>query len=150
MSFLARELGTRALRVVARPDAALLELYGPRDTEWLNVERAVGAVLDGDRWTFVDQGPPLPFEDATRHTARRIRDRFTLETLDEYAGHLGVRPLDDAFYVAPAFVLEKRRAPYFDQREYSLEEARAAEKVPPPLVVPRRGTLLERLRKLLR
>jgi hypothetical protein len=150
MSFLARELGTRALRVVARLDAALLELYGPRDTEWLNVERAVGAVLDGDRWSFVDQGPPLPFEDEARYAARRIRDRFTLELLDEYAGHLGVRPLDDAFYSPPAFVLERRRTPYVDQREYSLEEARAADQVPPPLVVPRRGTLLERLRSLLR
>jgi hypothetical protein len=150
MSFLARELGCRALRVVARSDAALLEVYGPDDTEWLNVERAVGAVLDGDRWSFVDQGAPLPFEDDSRYAARRIRDRFSLDTLDEYAVHLGVRPLDDDFYVTPAFVLSRRRAPYRDQREYSLEEARAAESIPPPLAVPSRDGLLGRLRRLLR
>jgi hypothetical protein len=150
MSFLARELGCRALRVVARSDAVLLEVYAPRDTEWLNVERAVGAVLDGDRWTFVDQGARLPFEDESRYTARRIRDRFTLDTLRECAGHLGVRPLDDDFYVTPAFVLSRRRAPYRDQREYSLEEARAAESIPPPLAVPNRDGLLGRLRGLLR
>jgi hypothetical protein len=150
MSVLARELGCRALRVVARSDAALLEFYGPRDTEWLNVERTVGAVLDGDRWTFVDQGALLPFEDQPRYAARRIRDRFTLDTLAEYAGRLGVRPLDDDFYVTPAFVLSRRRAPYRDEREYSLEEARAAESIPPPLVVPKRDGLLARLRDLLR
>jgi hypothetical protein len=149
MSFLARELGCRALRIVARLDAALLELYGPRDTEWLNVERAVGAVLDGDRWAFVDQGPRLPFEDESPYAARRIRDRFTLDTLGEYAGHLGVRPLDDDFYVTPAFVLSRRRAPYRDQHEYSLEKARAEESIPPPLAVPRRDGLLGRLRGLL-
>jgi hypothetical protein len=150
MSFLAKELGCRALRVVARTDAALLELYGPRETEWLNVERAVGAVLDGDRWAFVDQGTPFVFEEESRYATRRIRDRFTLATLDEYAGHLGVRPLDDAFYVGPAFVLETRRAPFRDEREYSLEEARAAEVIPPALVVPRRDRLLDRLRSLFR
>jgi hypothetical protein len=150
MSFLARELGCRALRVVARSDAALLEVYGPRDTEWLNVERAVGAVLDGDRWTFVDQGARLPFEDASGYAARRIRDRFTLDTLGEYADRLGVRPLDDDFFVQPAFVLSRRRAPYRDERDYSLEEARAAESIPPPLAVPRRDGLLGRLRGLRR
>jgi hypothetical protein len=149
MSFLARELGCRALRVVARSDAALLELYGPRDTSWLNVERAVGAVHDGDRWSFVDQGPRLAFEHETRYDARRIRDRFTLALLEEYAGRLGVRPLDDSFYSAPAFVLERRRAPFRDQREYSLEEARSADAIPPPLAVPHRPGLLARLRGLL-
>lgn len=150
MSFLARELGCRALRIVARSDAAFLELYGPRDTEWLNVERAVGTVLDGDRWTFVDQGARLPFEAEPRYEARRIRDRFTLDALGEYADRLGVRPLDDDFSVRPAFVLSRRRAPYRDEREYSLEEVRAAESTPPPLAVPTRSRLLGRLRGPLR
>jgi hypothetical protein len=149
MSFLARELGCRALRVVARSDAALLEVYGPDDTEWLNVERTVGSVLDGDRWRFVDEGARLPFEDESQYAARRIRDRFTLATLSEYADGLGIRPLDDEFYVSPAFVLSRRRAPYRDDREYSLEESRGAESIPPPLAVPRAGGLLERLRRLL-
>jgi hypothetical protein len=138
MSFLASELGCRALRVVARSDAALLELYGPRKTDWLNVERAVGAVRDGDRWTFVDQGSPLPFEDETRYRTRRIRDRFTLATLAEYTASLGVRPLDEAFYAAPAIVLARRRAPFRDDRELSLDEARVADAIPPPLAVPHR------------
>lgn len=150
MSFLARALGCRALRVVTRPDAALLEVYGPRDTEWLNVERAVGAVLDGDRWSFIDQGARLPFEDARPYAARRIRDRFTLATLEEHARNLGVRPLDESFYTTPAFVLERRRAPYPDQREYSLEEARAADAIPPPLAVPHDAGLRGRLRELFR
>jgi hypothetical protein len=150
MSYLAYELGCRALRVVARSDAALLGLYGPRETEWLNVERAVGAIRDGDRWTFVDQGQRLPFEDETRYQARRIRDRFTLATLEEYTAVVGVRPLDETFYAAPGIVLERRRAPFRDERELSLEEARAAEGAPPPLAVPHRPSSFGLLRGLLR
>jgi hypothetical protein len=150
MSFLARELGCRGLRVVARSDAALLEVYGPHDTEWLNVERAVGAVLDGDRWTFVDQGHPLPFEDADGYEARWIRDRFTLEKLEQYLGELEVRAFDEAFYTVPAFLLQLRRAPYPDQRELSLAEALTEETISPPLAIPQRPGMLGRLRGLLR
>jgi hypothetical protein len=149
MSYLALELGCRGLRVVARADAALVEVYGARDTEWLNVERAVGAMDDGGRWRFVDEGRPLAFEDTDRYRARRIRDRFSHDALAAFLAGLGIRAFDDDFYRAPAILLQKRRQAPRDDRDISLEEARAAEPVPPPLALPpARGRLSELVRRL--
>jgi hypothetical protein len=159
MSYLARRLRTRGLRVVAvRPGegryaASILELYGPEDREWLNVERAISAMRDGDRWRFETTGEPLPFEELERYTARRVRDRFPHELLDRYLQELGLRVFDEPFYMPDrrAFLLRSRRPHLGQKATVTLEQARAEVSVPPATALPG-GTsaFFERVRGLFR
>jgi hypothetical protein len=48
------------------------------------VKRFVYAMNDGGRWEFASQGDPFPFEELSRYSAPRIRDRFNLEVLGSY------------------------------------------------------------------
>lgn len=48
--------------------------------------------------TGVDHGDAQPFEDTAAYTAPRVRDRFSQQTLIDYAGAFGVRPFDADFY----------------------------------------------------
>jgi hypothetical protein len=159
MSYLAKRLGTRGLRVVAVPptegrySASIFELYGPEDREWLNFERAVSAMKDGDRWRFSVSGEPLPFEDLDRYSARRVRDRFPHELLDRYLQALGIRAFDETFYMPDgrAHLLQSRR-PYIAELEtVTLDQARAEEAIPPPTALfGESGSLFTRLRALFR
>jgi hypothetical protein len=159
MSYLAKRLGTRGLRVVAVPPgegryaASILELYAPEDREWLNVERAISAMQDGDRWRFETIGEPLAFEELERYTARRVRDRFPHELLDRYLQELGLRAFDEAFYMPDgrAFLLESRRLHVAELEMVTLDQARAEEGVPPPTALPGGpGAFFERVRGLFR
>lgn len=159
MSYLAKELETRGLRVVAVPPgqgryaASIFELYGTRQTEWLNVERAISALEDGDRWRFDTVGDPLPFEDVEQYGARRMRDRFPHELLDRYLRELGVEVFNEAFYAPEgrSFLLTSRRPGLRDVEEKTLEQARAGLDAPPSTTL-RSGpkTTLERIRTLFR
>jgi hypothetical protein len=139
MSYLASELGCRAMRVAAVPNtiddkrrrgrygASILELYGPTETEFLNHERSIAAANDGGRWVFETFGDPLPFEDTTRYAVRRKRDRFPFELLDEYLQQLGVRAFDETFYAPDrrATLVERTLTWRARGKEYTLEAARA-------------------------
>jgi hypothetical protein len=50
------------------------------------------------RLEFKAIGTPLPFEDLSRYEARQKRDRFSVEVIAEYCGHLGIDLLDKEFY----------------------------------------------------
>jgi hypothetical protein len=159
MSYLARRLRTRSLRVVAVPPgegryaASIFELYVPEDREWLNVERAISAMQDGDRWRFETIGEPLPFEDLERYTARRVRDRFPHELLDRYLQELGLRPFDEAFYMPDgrAFLLQSRRPHVATLETATLDQARAEASVPPATALPGgAGAFFEKVRGVFR
>jgi hypothetical protein len=72
MSVLARDLRVRAVKARWVPDAAgspaerrgsvIFEQFGAEETAFLNTERVVAVMHDGDRWTFDEVGTPLPFE----------------------------------------------------------------------------------------
>ena len=47
---------------------------------------------------FIADGTPSPFEDTSRYTARRVRDRFTQQILIDYTAELGLRPLEPGLY----------------------------------------------------
>lgn len=138
MRYMARTLGCRSLRVVAVPNtirkdkgrygAVMLSVYGPHDTEWLNQVRVVEASNDGGRWVFGQFGEPFPFEKVERYQARRVRDRFTFEMLEEYLRHLGLSPFEEGFYLperAPAWLVEKTGPVVSTHEEFTLEQARA-------------------------
>jgi hypothetical protein len=159
MSYLAKRLGTRGLRVVAVPPtegrypASTFELYGPEDREWLNFERAISAMKDGDRWRFSVSGEPLPFEELDRYSARRVRDRFPHELLDRYLRELGIRAFDDSFYMPDgrAHLLQSRRPYVAEPETVTLEQARAEEAIPPATgLFGETSSLFERLRAVFR
>jgi len=139
MSVMARRVGCRSLRVVAVPHtyrkgqgrygAVMLEMYGPhRNARHNNYVRALGASNDGGRWVFDQSGDPFPFEKVEQYQARRVRDRFTFEMLKDYLRHLGLSPFEEDFYLpegAPAWLVEKTGPFAPNQRENTLEEARA-------------------------
>jgi hypothetical protein len=137
MRYMARTLGCRSMRVVAVPNtvrkdkgrygAVMLEVYGPHQTAWLNCVRAVSASNDGGRWVFDQFGEPFPFERVERYQARRVKDRFTFDMLEEYLRHLGLSPFEEDYYLpqgSPAWLVEKTGPVVPTHREYTLAQAR--------------------------
>lgn len=128
VSYLARTIGCQGLRVTYVPDgsaplrhpARLFELYGPDQTDWLNVVRSVG-VLSDKRWVFHAAGAVQPFEQTDRYTLKSVKDRFTPEMLDAYLKVLGVRAFHEDFYLpAQARLLSKRGPAASGMREFNL------------------------------
>jgi hypothetical protein len=140
MSYMARRLSIRGLRVVAVPHtlrgdrgrygAVMLEVYGPKQPGKISsTVRALAAANDGGRWVFEQEGEPFPFEHVEQYQARRVRDRFTFEMLKDYLRHLGLSPFEEDFYMPPgsrAWLIQKTGPFTTVGREYTLEEARAA------------------------
>lgn len=141
VSYLAKRIGCRGLRVAAIPDTIqgefkeargrygglILEVYGPKPNPILNYVRTISVINDGGRWDFDQSGTPFPFEEMERYRARRIRDRFSFEMLESYLAKLGLRPFEEDFYLpgstrAVRIELNGNRPP--GMREFSLEEAR--------------------------
>jgi hypothetical protein len=107
---LAEKLNCRGIRTVLVPNtmpskpskeargrygATMLEVYGP-DRKPI---RIIYAANDGGRWVFGESGVPFPFEETARYAAKKIRDKFTGEMLDDYLKHLGIAAFDETFYV---------------------------------------------------
>jgi hypothetical protein len=137
MRYMSRTLGCRGMRVGAVPHTlrkdkgrygiVVLEVYGPHQTDWLNILRTLYVANDGGRWVFGQSGEPFPFEKPERYQARRLRERFTFDMLKEYVRHLGLWPFDEDFYLpegAPAWLVEKT-GPFFAAYEQcTLAQAR--------------------------
>lgn len=146
MPYLARTMKCHALHVNATPDsmgtkslydstrqgrygACMFELFGPDQTEWLNVVRVVSAMNDGGRWRFDASGTPQPYEEPETYKARLVRDKFPFALLDRYCRALGLRPFDDGFYLPP----ERPTAALFEvvyphgprAKEFTLAEVQA-------------------------
>jgi hypothetical protein len=134
MAVLARDkLGVLAMRVCSTPQSAkwpanIWEVYAPPSLggdEPLGYRRSIGASNDGGRWVFDQYGAPFDFENLAAYNARRKRERFTREMLQEYLRHFEIRPFDDDFYIVdderPAVLLQ-RTQPVFALPEYTLEE----------------------------
>ena len=140
ISYMARRLSIRGLRVVAVPHtlrgnqgrygAVMLDVFGPEQPGKIhNYVRALGASNDGGRWVFDQSGEPFAFEQLEKYQERRVRDRFTFEMLKDYLGHLGLSPFEEDFYLPPgtrAWLVQKTGPLTTVGREYTLEEVRAA------------------------
>jgi hypothetical protein len=133
MSFLAKELGVLAMRVCSTPPKAtwpsnIWEVYAPPSLGGilpLGYRRSIAAANDGGHWVFEESGEAFEFERTELYRARRKKDRFTRELLEEYLNHFGIRPFDDSFFVvdkAHEAVLLERTQPVFTLPEYTLEE----------------------------
>lgn len=87
--------------------AVQFELFAPEPREWLNCERSIVAMNDGGKWIFATRGNVQPFERIERYKARRIRDRFTDDLLEEYCQALGIRLFDSEFYDPAGVLIEE-------------------------------------------
>lgn len=128
LSHLAYRLGRRTVRIVDSPEsdvsfgAAVLEVYGPKDTDFLNYIRSIAAMNDGGRWVFNVIGEPLPFEDISAYKRRRVRDRFTPGMLRAYVSALQADPFDLASY-HDAILVERHDQESPGVKKFSFEEA---------------------------
>jgi hypothetical protein len=140
MSFLAERLQCRGMRVTLIPDtiegefkaakgeygATVLEVYGARQTDFLNYVRSIAVVNDGGKWVFSQGGTPFPFEDLKQYKSRNVRQRFTAEHLERYLSELGLSPFDETFYLPTAadaaMLVEKKGLAPPGLQEYTLAE----------------------------
>jgi hypothetical protein len=100
-----------------------LTLFGPLQTDFLNYVRVLSVTHDGNRWRFDATGTQQDFETPERYTTRKIRDRFTSDTLAEYCAALGVRPFDEDFYGPDALLLTSAVQTAPDGKVMTIEQA---------------------------
>jgi hypothetical protein len=110
-----------ALRIYG---AISFTMFVAHQTDWLNQERHVCAMNDGGRWTFFDRGIQQPFEHPEKYKARRIRDRFPPEMLEEYCAALDIRVFDENFYGGKTLIAKRPNQLTPNSPVMSLQEAR--------------------------
>jgi hypothetical protein len=100
------ELGRcNGLRVCIDPMGSIWSVYGP-DGETI---RHVAATEESPgRWEFGQDGDPFPFEETTRYSARRIRDRLPEDVVLDYLRHFEIDLFNTDFYRGPAILLEQK------------------------------------------
>ncbi len=92
---------------------------GPRRPDNLNYVRTISAVDEGGgNWEFHQSGKPFPFEDLSRYSAQRIRDRFRVELLLGYLSHFDIDLFDAEFYRGPAVMIEHTAPKHPEMHEY--------------------------------
>jgi hypothetical protein len=107
--------------------ALILELSGPEHTEAINrnPHRSIRLEKDIGRWSFTENGTPLPFERLDRYESRYKKDRFTLEMMNEYLLELGINAFLEEFYLPSGtkatIIREKTK---YKIRHLSLNEAK--------------------------
>jgi hypothetical protein len=100
-------------------------MYGPEQTEWLNLVRALSAVQDQGRWEWTATGIVQSFEDVAMYQKPRVRDRFTPDMLARYCAALGIQLFDDDFYVGGGHMVENGNVRGSIRTE-TLQQARVA------------------------
>jgi hypothetical protein len=103
--------------------AVHFELFAPTKRQFLNYERSISVAYEAGKWRFDVSGDVQPFEEPSRYSARKIRDRFTPAMLLEYCMGLGVRLFDDQFYRGPGLLVLIRDALPAGAKEISLARA---------------------------
>lgn len=106
--------------------AVTFELFAPEQRDWLNYERAVAVSNDGDRWIFREEGNPLPFERIERYRAKKVKDRFTPEMLEEYCMALGIQLFKEGFYTPQAILVTITDPLPEGQKAFTLNEVRSS------------------------
>jgi hypothetical protein len=87
-------------------------------------ERSVHCGRQDDRWSFHEQGAPLPEEDLRAYESRRKRDRLNERILLSLIERLGANPWDEAFYDLPSqkcYVLQRKSYPSAITRRHPTE-----------------------------
>src|SRR5262245_45551807 len=121
IGYLSQHLHCRGLKVTCQPHtmfsegkgergtygAIQFQLFAPEERDFLNIGRSIITMNDGGKWIFETAGEIQPFERAEKYKAKRIRDRFTDELLEEYCLALGIRLFDAEFYGPWGVLIER-------------------------------------------
>jgi hypothetical protein len=91
---------TRDGKIVSYGSTALWIHSGPRHI------RSIQASYQS-RWLWTLFGDPQPFENLDSYTAKKISDRFTLESLNGYCRALGIERDDAGFYGSEGLLIEE-------------------------------------------
>ncbi len=115
------------LRVVRQPKATIFEAYECPEKGGAapnNYRRSIYAMQDG-RWTFGSDGEPYSFEDVSRYQAKRIRDRFTPDMLNDILQGLGapIEPFPMHEKLNAKLFLFEGRAPQLPRWTYAEVQA---------------------------
>lgn len=140
-SHLRKVVGCYGVRTVATPRTktsymkdgpgrvgnVMFELWGPEPNPVLNYVRTLAVHTELSRQTWEESGEPLDFEDTEQYKARLIRERFTVEMLEDYCRHLGIRLFEEDFYnpTSEAIMIEKTGPRYEHTTDYSLQQLQA-------------------------
>jgi hypothetical protein len=112
---LAQQLGVPCVVAMSSPlhgpghGGTQLWVTGPDGEPPLGYVRTLAAVATDGRWAWHESGRALPFEDASRTGARRVRDRLDRDLLVTYLAALGIR-VDDRGWFREATVVRQRVA----------------------------------------
>ncbi len=82
---------------------------------------------DQDRWEFDIYGTPFPFEDVEKYKERYVRNRFTIEMLNNYLQEFGIDFFNENFYMpegGQAYIIEQVRQPWPNEETMTLAEIR--------------------------
>src|SRR5262249_1150324 len=119
LGYLCSQLKCRAIAVCARPHtwqphrmgvsgAVSFDLLSPDDKAWLNYNRSILVAWERGGWRMQTQGAIQPFETPESYNARRVVDRFTDETLEEYCRYFEIELFHPAFYGPTGWIIVDR------------------------------------------
>jgi len=86
--------------------ASQFTLYSGKVVNHSNVRRSIVCMNDGGKWIFEEYGEMQRFEIPERYASNRIRDRFTVDMLEQYCRALGIDPFDPSFYGTSGVLLD--------------------------------------------
>jgi len=124
---LARLLGIRCVVATHTPrfgpdhEATQMWVIGPDGEPPLMYRRTLEAVATDGHWQWDVSGTPFEFEDQSRYSSRRIRDRFDRGLLLNYLDQLGIPAAHDAEY-GPGVIVQQ--VVDWPRRTVTLDEAR--------------------------
>lgn len=140
VSTLCRKLGCEGVRAAHIPHtldeeegtkkgqygATIFEIYGPQQTDFLNIVRSVCLGYDGGRWSFSATGTEQSFESVDVYKSKLMKDRFTPEMLNSYLQAMGINMFDASYYESNdgCYLVEKIGATLSNMKSFSLKEIR--------------------------
>jgi hypothetical protein len=89
---------THGINAIRKWGHTLFALYGPEKTDWLNRIRYLSVWNDVGGWEFSSEGEVQSFEEPKQYNARKIKDRFSPDMLEQYCRALGIELNDNEFY----------------------------------------------------
>jgi len=122
VSRMAAARGCTGLRVVRAPMATIFQAYESpeRGGNTINSRRSIYSAREGG-WKFGSSGEPYTFEDVSRYEAKRVKDRFTPEHLNDLLVGLGapLSPLPEDQKLHAVLFVQDAKAPQLARWSYT-------------------------------
>ncbi len=87
----------------------------------INTQRSPSRSLrDGDRWVFINEGAPYPFEDVAKYSEGRYRERVSPGDIEAFCVHFGA-PVSEEGFTGPALIIANNSSAI--RRSFSYQDA---------------------------